>query len=56
MSLQFPAQFPAYRPRRLRQSPALRRLVSVGRLGRASGSGFFDYGERAEETGPASVR
>ena len=45
-----------YREDRYRPAPALRRLVSVGRLGRASGSGFFDYGERAEETGPASVR
>jgi porphobilinogen synthase len=35
MSLQFPGQFPAYRPRRLRQSPALRRLVSETRLSAA---------------------
>ena len=32
MNLQFPGQFPAYRPRRLRQSPALRRLVSETQL------------------------
>src|SRR5213592_2262746 len=35
MSLQFPGQFPAYRPRRLRQSPALRRLVSETQLSAA---------------------
>ena len=45
-----------YREERYRPAPALRRLVSVGRLGRASGRGFFDYGERAEETRPAGVR
>jgi len=44
------------REERYRPAPALRRLVSVGRLGRASGGGFFDYGERAEESGPADVR
>jgi len=32
MSLQFPGQFPAYRPRRLRQSSALRRLVGETHL------------------------
>ncbi|MGB7769327.1 MAG: porphobilinogen synthase [Verrucomicrobiia bacterium] len=32
MSLNFTGQFPAYRPRRLRQSPALRRLVAETRL------------------------
>ena len=45
-----------YREERYRPAPALRRLVSAGRLGRASGSGFFDYGERAVQTGPAGVR
>src|SRR5213592_3983353 len=35
MSLQFPGQFPAYRPRRLRQSPALRRMVSETQLSAA---------------------
>ena len=32
MSLKVTGQFPAYRPRRLRQSPALRRLVAETRL------------------------
>src|SRR5438093_12732648 len=32
MSLHSSGQFPAYRPRRLRQSPALRRLVCETRL------------------------
>jgi porphobilinogen synthase len=32
MSLSFTSRFPAYRPRRLRQSPALRRLVAETRL------------------------
>src|SRR5262245_50318965 len=32
MSLHLGATFPAYRPRRLRQSPALRRLVAETRL------------------------
>jgi porphobilinogen synthase len=32
MSLYPPGQFPAYRPRRLRQTPALRRLISQTRL------------------------
>ena len=32
MNLQFLAKFPALRPRRLRQSPALRRLVAETRL------------------------
>ncbi|TMK98398.1 MAG: 3-hydroxybutyryl-CoA dehydrogenase [Actinobacteria bacterium] len=45
-----------YREERYRPAPALRRLVSAGRLGRASGSGFFDYGERADEDAPAGGR
>src|SRR2546425_12478207 len=32
MALSLTGQFPAYRPRRLRQSPALRRLVAETRL------------------------
>jgi 3-hydroxybutyryl-CoA dehydrogenase len=32
-----------YREERYRPAPALRRLVAAGRLGRASGAGFFDY-------------
>jgi 3-hydroxybutyryl-CoA dehydrogenase len=32
-----------YREERYRPAPALRRLVRAGRLGRASGSGFFEY-------------
>jgi len=32
-----------YREERYRPAPALRRLVSAGRLGRASGAGFFTY-------------
>jgi 3-hydroxybutyryl-CoA dehydrogenase len=32
-----------YREERYRPAPALRRLVGAGRLGRASGAGFFDY-------------
>ncbi|HEV2975374.1 MAG TPA: 3-hydroxyacyl-CoA dehydrogenase NAD-binding domain-containing protein [Solirubrobacteraceae bacterium] len=32
-----------YREERYRPAPALRRLVQAGRLGRASGAGFFDY-------------
>jgi 3-hydroxybutyryl-CoA dehydrogenase len=34
-----------YREDRYRAAPALRRLVRTGRLGRASGGGFFDYGD-----------
>ncbi|HUB73151.1 MAG TPA: 3-hydroxyacyl-CoA dehydrogenase NAD-binding domain-containing protein [Solirubrobacteraceae bacterium] len=34
-----------YREERYRPAPALRRLVRSGRLGLASGAGFFDYGE-----------
>jgi 3-hydroxybutyryl-CoA dehydrogenase len=34
-----------YREERYRPAPALRRLVQAGRLGRASGQGFFAYGE-----------
>jgi 3-hydroxybutyryl-CoA dehydrogenase len=37
-----------YREERYRPAPALRRLVAAGRLGRAGGSGFFDYGSSAE--------
>ena len=33
-----------YREERYRPAPALRRLVRAGRLGRASGGGFFEYG------------
>jgi len=32
-----------YREERYRPAPALRRLAAAGRLGRASGAGFFDY-------------
>jgi 3-hydroxybutyryl-CoA dehydrogenase len=34
-----------YREGRYRPAPALRRFVRAGRLGRASGGGFFDYGD-----------
>jgi 3-hydroxybutyryl-CoA dehydrogenase len=34
-----------YREERYRPAPVLRRLVQAGRLGRASGHGFFAYGE-----------
>jgi 3-hydroxybutyryl-CoA dehydrogenase len=33
-----------YREERYRPAPVLRRLVRAGRLGRASGAGFFEYG------------
>jgi len=33
-----------YREERYRPAPALRRLVAAGRLGRAGGAGFFEYG------------
>jgi 3-hydroxybutyryl-CoA dehydrogenase len=33
-----------YREERYRPAPALRELVAAGRLGRAAGAGFFDYG------------
>jgi 3-hydroxybutyryl-CoA dehydrogenase len=36
-----------YREDRYRAAPALRRLVRAGRVGRASGAGFFEYGESA---------
>jgi 3-hydroxybutyryl-CoA dehydrogenase len=32
-----------YREERYRPAPVLRALVHAGRLGRASGAGFFDY-------------
>jgi 3-hydroxybutyryl-CoA dehydrogenase len=32
-----------YREERYRPAPALRRLMSAGRIGRASGAGFFTY-------------
>jgi 3-hydroxybutyryl-CoA dehydrogenase len=34
-----------YREERYRPAPALRRLVAEGRLGRAAGAGFFQYGD-----------
>ncbi len=34
-----------YREERYRPAPALRRLVAAGRLGAASGAGFFDHEE-----------
>ncbi len=34
-----------YREERYRPAPALRRLVLGGRLGRAAGAGFFEYGD-----------
>jgi 3-hydroxybutyryl-CoA dehydrogenase len=34
-----------YREERYRPAPVLRQLVQAGRLGRASGQGFFAYGE-----------
>jgi 3-hydroxybutyryl-CoA dehydrogenase len=33
-----------YREERYRPAPVLRRLVAAGRLGRAAGAGFFEYG------------
>jgi 3-hydroxyacyl-CoA dehydrogenase len=36
-----------YREERYRAAPALRRLVSSGRLGRQTGEGFFRYEERS---------
>ena len=37
------ALYEEYREERYRPAPALRRLVGAGRLGRATGAGFFDY-------------
>jgi 3-hydroxybutyryl-CoA dehydrogenase len=37
------ALYEEYREERYRPARALRRLVAAGRLGRASGAGFFDY-------------
>ena len=37
------ALYEEYREERYRPAPALRSLAAAGRLGRASGTGFFDY-------------
>ena len=37
-----------YREERYRPAPALRRLVGAGRLGRASGAGFFEHKRRVD--------
>ncbi len=38
-----------YREERYRPAPALRRLVRAGRLGRATGAGFFESSDAAED-------
>jgi 3-hydroxybutyryl-CoA dehydrogenase len=44
-----------YREERYRSAPALRRLVRAGRVGRASGAGFFAYDVSPRAAGGTSV-